>query len=102
LKEIKRKRRIIFKINKQKKRENLRMLSMKELIKHLQKVEKMKNDVLMTRHLSSENVKIMTRTEKIKKRVVINEIFAKNIASSTYIIRRTLEMLTYDVRVVNI
>jgi hypothetical protein len=78
------------------------VLSTKELMKRLQRTEKTKNDVLTTRRLSSENVKMMTRTEKIKKRVVINEIFARNIASSTYIMRRTFEMLTHDVRVVDV
>jgi hypothetical protein len=102
LKKIKRERRVIFKIKEQKKKENLKVLSTKELMKRLQKAEKTKNDVLTTRHLSSENVKMMTRTEKIKKRVVINEIFAKSIASSTYIMRKTFEVLTHDVRVVDV
>ncbi len=78
------------------------MLSTKKLIKRLQRIEKMKNDVLTTRRLSNENVKMMTRTKKIKKRVIINEIFARNIASSIYIMRRTFEMLIYDLRVVDV
>jgi hypothetical protein len=102
LKKIKRKKRMIFKIKKQKKRKSLKMLSRKKLMKRLQRVEKMKNDVLTTRRLSSEDVKMMTRIKKIKKRVIINEILAKNIASSTYIMRRTFEMLTHDVRVVDV
>ncbi len=102
LKKIKRERRMIFKIREQKKRENLRMLSTKELMKRLQRAEKTKSDVLTTRRLSSEDVKMMTRTKKIKKRVIISEIFAKSIASSTYIMRRTFEMLTHDVRVVDV
>jgi hypothetical protein len=102
LKKIKKERKMIFKIKEQKKRKSLRMLSTKELMKRLQRTEKMKNDVLTTRRLSSENVKMMTRTEKIKKRVIISEIFAKSIASSTYIMRRTFEMLTHDVRVVDV
>jgi hypothetical protein len=102
LKKTKRERRMIFKIKEQKKKENLRMLSTKELMKRLQRAEKTKNDVLTTRRLSSENVKMMTRTEKIKKRVIINEIFARSIASSTYIMRRTFEVLTHDVRVVDV
>ncbi len=93
---------MIFKIKEQKKRKNLRMLSTKKSMKRLQKAEKMKNDVLTMRRLSSENVKMMTRTKKIKKRVIINETFAKSIASSTYIMRRTFEMLTHDVRVVDV
>ncbi len=92
---------MIFKIKEQKKK-NLKMLSTKKLMKRLQRIEKMKNDVLMTRHLSNENVKMMTKTKKTKKRVIINEIFAKNIVSSTYIMRRTFEMLIYDVRVIDV
>jgi hypothetical protein len=93
---------MIFKIKKQKKRKNLKMLSTKKLIKRLQKAEKTKNDVLTTRRLSNENVKMMTKTEKIKKRVIINKIFAKNIVSSIYIMRKTFEMLIHDVRVVDV
>jgi hypothetical protein len=102
LKKIKREKRVIFKIKEQKKRKSLRVLSTKELMKRLQRTEKMKNNVLTTRRLSSENVKMMTRTKKIKKRVIIIEIFARSIASSTYIVRRTFEMLTHDVRVVDV
>jgi hypothetical protein len=78
------------------------MLSTKKLMKRLQRAEKTKNDVLTTRRLSSENVKMMTRTKQIKKRVIISEIFAKSIVSLTYIMRKTFEMLTYDVRVVDV
>jgi hypothetical protein len=102
LKKIKKKRRVIFKIKKQKKRENLKVLSTKKLMKRLQRAEKTKSDVLTTRRLSSEDVKMMTKTKKIKKRVIINKIFVKNIASSTYIVRRTFEMLIHDVRVVDV
>ncbi len=85
-----------------KRKKNLRILSTKKLMKRLQKTEKTKNDVLTTRRLSNENVKMITRTKKIKKRVIINEIFAKSIASSTYIMRRTFEMLIHDVHVVDL
>ncbi len=102
LKKIKREKRVIFKIKEQKKRESLRVLSTKELMKRLQRAEKTKSDVLTTRRLSSENVKMRTRTEKIKKRVIISQIFARSIVSSTYIMRRTFEMLTHDVRVVDV
>ncbi len=96
------KKRMSFKIEEQKKRENLKILSTKKLMKRLQKAEKMKNNVLTTRRLSSENVKMMTKTKKIKKRVIINEIFASNIVSFIYIMRRTFEMLIYNIRVVDV
>ncbi len=102
LKKIKKERRMIFKIKKKKKRENLKILSTKKSIERLQRIDKMKNDVLTTCHLSSENVKMMTKIKKIKKRVIINEIFAKNIASLIYIMWRTFKMLIHDVRVVDV
>ncbi len=102
LKKTKRKRKIIFKIKEQKKKERFKTLSIKKLIKRLQRVQKTKKDVLTTRRLLSENVKMMTRTKKIKNRVIINDIFAKSITSSTYIVRRTFEMLTHDVHVIDI
>jgi hypothetical protein len=74
----------------------------KKLMKRLQRIEKTKKNVLTTRRLSSENVKMMTRTEEIKNRMMINEIITKNIVSSTYIIRRTFEILTHDVRVIDV
>jgi Mg2+ and Co2+ transporter CorA len=102
LKKTKREKRIIFKIKEKKKREKLKMLSIKKLMKHLQRIKKTKKNVLTTRRLLSENVKIMTKTKKIKNHVMINETFAKSIASSTYIVRRMFEMLTHDVRVIEI
>jgi hypothetical protein len=102
LKKMKRERRIIFKIRKQKKRKKFRMLSIKKLMKRLQRIEKTKKNVLTTRRLSSENAKMMTRTKKIKNRVMISEILLRSIASSTYIVRRTFEMLTHDVRVIDV
>jgi hypothetical protein len=68
----------------------------------LQKIEKTKKDVLTTRRLSSEDVKMMTRTKKIKNRVIISEILAKNIILSTYLMRRTFKMLTHEVRVIDV
>jgi hypothetical protein len=70
-------------------------------MKRLQKIEKTKNNMLTTRRLLNENVKEIIKTKKIKKRVIINDIFAKNIVSSTYMMRKIFEMLIYDARVVN-
>jgi hypothetical protein len=56
---------MILKIKEQKKRESLKMLTTKKLMKRLQRAEQTKNDVLTTRRLLSENVKMMTKTKKI-------------------------------------
>jgi hypothetical protein len=66
-------------------------------MKSLQRIKKTKNNMLTTRYLSSENVKMMTKTKKIKKRVVINKIFAKNIVLSIYIMQKTFEMSMHNV-----
>jgi hypothetical protein len=71
LKKVKRERTLIFKIRKQKEKNNLRTLFVKKLIERLQKVEKMKNDVMTTRRFFSENVKLITRSEKAKNRLTI-------------------------------
>jgi hypothetical protein len=55
------------------------MLFVKKLMKRLQKIEKTKKNVLTTRRLSSENVKMMIKTEKVKNRITINEILTKSI-----------------------
>ncbi len=52
--------------------------------------------------MSSENVKMMTRIEKINNKITINEILARSIVFSTYKTRRTFEMLTHDVRVIDV
>ncbi len=93
---------MISKIKEQKNRKSLRVLFVKKLMKRLQKVEKTKKDVLTTRRLSSEDVKMMTRIEKNKNKMTISEILAKKVVSSTYIIRKTFETLTHDVRVINV
>jgi hypothetical protein len=102
LEKIKRKKTLIFKIKKQKKKNNFRTLFVKKLMKRLQKVEKMKNDVMTTRRLFNENVKIITRSEKAKNRLMINNSLMKHVTSSTYATFKTFEMLIHDVRVIDV
>jgi hypothetical protein len=71
-------------------------------MKRLQRVGKTKKNVLTTRRFSSEDVKMITRTKEIKNRVMISESLTKNIASSTYMMRKTFEMLTHDVRIIDV
>ncbi len=102
LEKIKRKKTLIFKIKEQKKKNSLRTLFVKKLMKRLQRIEKMKNDVVTTRRLFNENVKIITRSEKAKNRLTINNSLMKHVASSAYATLRTFEMLTHDVRVIDV
>jgi hypothetical protein len=102
LEKIKKEKTLIFKIKEQKKKNNLRALFVKKLMKRLQRIEKMKSDVITTRRFFNENVKIITRSKKVKNRLTISNSLMKHVASSTYATLRTFEMLTHDVRVIDV
>ncbi len=102
LKKTKKKKTMIFKIKKQRKKNNLRALFVKELMKKLQRAEKMKENVMIAQRLLSENVKLMTRSEKIKKRLTISNSLLKHVASSTYVVFRIFDVFAHDVRVVDV
>jgi hypothetical protein len=102
LKKVKREKTLVFKIKKQSEKNSLRMLFVKKLIERLQRVEKIKKDVMTTRRLFSENVKLITRSKKIKNRLTINNSLMKNVVSSTYAMSRIFEILTHEVRVIDV
>jgi hypothetical protein len=102
LKKAKREKTLIFKIRKQSEKNSLRMLFVKKLIERLQRVEKIKENVMTTRRLFNENVKLITRSKKIKNRLIINNSSMKNVASSTYAMSRIFEILTHEVRVIDV
>jgi hypothetical protein len=102
LKKAKREKTLVFKIRKQSEKNSLRMLFVKKLIERLQRVEKIKEDVMTTRRLFNENVKLITRSKKIKNRLIINNFLMKNVASSTYAMSRIFEILTHEMRVIDV
>ncbi len=102
LKKAKREKTLIFKIKEQSEKNNLRMLFVKKLIERLQRVEKIKENVMTTKRLFNENVKLITRSKKIKNRLIINNSLMKNVASSTYAMSRIFEILTHEVRVIDV
>ncbi len=102
LEKIKRKKTLIFKIKEQKKNNNLRALFVKKFMKRLQRIEKMKSDVMTTKRFFNENVKIITHSKKIKNHLTINNSLMKHVASSTYATLRTFEVLIHDVRVIDV
>ncbi len=98
LKKAKKKKTLIFKIKKQSEKNNLRTLIVKKLIKRLQRIEKIKKNVMITKLLFNENVKLITRSKKVKNRLIINDFLMKNVASSTYAMSRIFEILIHEVR----
>ncbi len=102
LKKVKREKTLIFKIKEQSEKNNLRMLFVKKLIERLQRVEKIKENVMTTKRLFNENVKLITRSKKIKNRLIINNSLMKNVASSTYAMSRIFEILTHEMRMIDV
>jgi hypothetical protein len=72
LKKINKEKTLIFKIRKQSEKNNLRTFFVKKLIERLQRVEKIKENVMTTKRLFNENVKLITRSKKAKNRLIIN------------------------------
>jgi hypothetical protein len=102
LKKVKRKKTMIFKIKKQRKKNSLRTFFVRKLMKRLQRVEKMKKNVVKSQRLLSENIELMTRSKKIKNRLIFSNLLLRHVISSTYAVFKIFEMLTHDVRVVDI
>jgi hypothetical protein len=102
LKKIKKKKTMIFKIKKQRKKNNLRIFFVRKLMKRLQRVEKMKKNVVTTRRLFSENIKMMIRSKKTKNSLIFNNSLLRHMISSTYVVFKIFEMLIHDVRVVDV
>ncbi len=102
LKKIKKEKTLIFKIKEQSEKNNLRMLFVKELIECLQRIKKIKKNVMMTKRLFNKNVKLITRSKKIKNRLIINNSLMKNVASSTYAMSRIFEILIYEMRIIDV
>ncbi len=102
LKKAKREKTLVFKIREQSEKNSLRMLFVKKLIERLQRVEKIKENVMTTRRLLSENVKLITRSKKTKNRLTINNSLMKNVAPSAYAVPRTFGILAHEVRVIDV
>jgi transcription initiation factor TFIIIB Brf1 subunit/transcription initiation factor TFIIB len=102
LKKDKKEKTLIFIIKKQSEKNNLRMLFVKKLIKCLQRIEKIKENVMMTKRFFNENVKLIIRSKKVKNRLIINNSLMKNVASSTYAMSRIFEILIHEVRVIDV
>jgi hypothetical protein len=102
LKKIKKEKTLIFKIRKQSEKNNLRTLFVKKLIERLQRIEKIKENVMTTKRFLNENVKLITRSKKAKNRLIINNFLMKNVASSAYAMSRIFEVLTHEVRVIDV
>jgi hypothetical protein len=102
LKKVKREKTLIFQIKKQSEKNNLRRLFVKKLIERLQRIEKIKRNVMTTKRFFNEDVKLITRSKKVKNRLIINNSLMKNVASSTYAMSKIFEILIHEVRMIDV
>jgi hypothetical protein len=78
------------------------MLFVKKLIERLQQIEKINKNIMTTKRFFNENVKLITRSKKIKNRLIINNSLMKNVASSTYAMSRIFKILIYEMRMIDV
>ncbi len=78
------------------------MLFVKKLIERLQRAEKIKKNVMTTKRFFNENVKLITRSKKVKNRLIINNSLMKNVASSAYATSKIFEILIHEMRMIDV
>jgi hypothetical protein len=57
---------------------------------------------MTTKSFFNEDVKLITRSKKIKNRLIINNFLMKNVASSTYAMSRIFEILIHEMRMIDV
>jgi hypothetical protein len=73
LNEFKKSKILIYKIKKKNEKTRIKALFNKKLMKRIIRAEKQKNDVLIIKRFSNENIKILTRFVKTKQRLKQNK-----------------------------
>ncbi len=86
---IKRKKTMMIKINNKTKKIIIRIMIIKNLIQKLKTIEKKEKDILSIKRLLSDDLKLLTRFEKTRKKMKQNKEFLHNITFSTTAMRCT-------------
>ncbi len=102
LTEIKKKKTMMIKINNEAKKIIIRIMIIKDLMQKLKTIEKKERNILSIRRLLSDDLKLLARFEKTKKRMKQDKELLHDITSSTTAMRRTYVVLTHDVRMSNV
>jgi hypothetical protein len=74
----------------------------KDLMQKLKMIEKKKKNILSIKRLLNNDLKLLARFEKTKKRMKQNKNFLHDITFSTTAMRRTYVVLMHDVRLSNV
>ncbi len=102
LNEFKKNKILIYKIKKKNEKTKIKTLFNKKLIKRIIRAEEQKNDVLTIKRLFSEDIKILTRFVKTKQKLKQNKTLFKNVVITTFLSRRTFEIMIHEVRITSI
>ncbi len=73
LNEFKKSKTVIYKIEKEDEKADIKALFIKKLIKRIMRIEKHKKNVLTIKRLFNENIKILTRSTKTKQKLKQNK-----------------------------
>jgi hypothetical protein len=74
----------------------------KNLMQKLKTIEKKVKNILLIKRLFNDDLKLLARFEKTKKRMKQNKEFLYDITLLTTTMRRTYVVLTHDVRMNNV
>ncbi len=99
---IRRKKTMMIKINNEAKKIVIRIMIIKDLMQKLKTIEKKEKDILSIRRLFSDDLKLLARFEKTRKRMKQNKELLHDITFSTTTMRRIYVVLTHDVRMSNV
>ncbi len=92
----------MIKINNETKKIIIRIMIIKDLMQKLKTIEKKKKDILLIKRLLNDDLKLLARFEKTRKRMKQDKELLYDITSSTTTMRRTYVVLAHDVRMNNV
>jgi hypothetical protein len=102
LTKIRRKKTMMIKINNEAKKTVIRIMIIKDLMQKLKTIEKKEKDILSIKRLFSDDLKLLARFEKTRKRMKQDKKFLHDITLSTTAMRRIYVVLAHDVRMSNV
>jgi hypothetical protein len=102
LNELKKNKILIYKIKKKNEKTKIKALFSKKLMKRIIRAEEQKNDVLTIKRLSSEDIEILTRFVKTKQRLKQNKTLFKDVVITTFLSRRTFEIMIHEIKLTSI
>jgi hypothetical protein len=93
---IKKKKTMMIKINNETKKTIIRIMIIKDLMQKLKTIEKKEKDVLSIKRLFNDDLKLLARFEKTRKKMKQDRELLYNITSSTTTMRRTVRALLIE------